>query len=101
MTERRNRRSDIRAEALGLFLESQRTQLRLRRVTVTMADGRMLAGAGPSPERLARQVPLVDVAGSHVATWRMRADGVEVVLAAEGGRLSHELGIGVRRILAS
>ena len=36
-----------------------------------------------------------------VATWWLRAGGFEVVLVSQGGRLSHDLGSGVKRILSS
>jgi hypothetical protein len=108
MTERRTRRSPIHVEALALFLESQRSRLRARGLTVTTRDGQVLASAGPSPERLARQAIEIlearDDAGprtSSVATWWLRAGGVEVIVASDGGRLSHDLGSGVRRILSS
>ena len=108
MTERRTRRSQVRVDALAMFLESQRTRLRAVALAVTTRDGKMLAGAGPSPERLARQAIEIhegrDGGGpkvANIATWWLRAGGVEVVLASRGGRLSHDLGSGVRRILSS
>ena len=85
-----------------MFLESQRTTLRARGLAVTTRDGRMLAGAGPSPERLARAAIEIHEArddaaekAKGVATWWLRAGGHEVVLASRGGRLSHDLGSGV------
>jgi hypothetical protein len=108
MTERRTRRSRVRVDALAMFLESQRTRLGAGALAVTTREGELLAGVGPSPERLARQAIEIhearDGAGpmvANVATWWLRAGGVEVVLASRGGRMSHELGSGVRRILSS
>lgn len=108
MTERRARRSSIRFEALALFLESQRAKLGARALTVTTRTGRLLAAAGPSPETLAHDAIRIHEArddGTHktvdVATWWLRAGGFELVLASRGGRLSHDLGSGVRRILTS
>jgi hypothetical protein len=108
MTERRTRRSRVHIEALAMFLDAQRTKLRSRGLAVMTRDGRMLAGSGPSTERLARTAIAIhegrdDVAceTTDVATWWLRAGGVEVVLASRGGRLSYDLGSGVRRILTS
>ena len=91
-----------------MFLESQRSRLRARGLAVTTRDGNLLAAAGPAPERLAREAielhEAKDDAGpksKNVATWWLRAGGVEVIVASEGGRLSHDLGSGVRRILSS
>jgi len=76
-----------------MFLESQRTKLGARGLAVTTRDGQRLATAG-SPGWLARNA-------TNVATWQLCAGGVEVVLASLGGRLSHDLGSGVKRILTS
>ena len=90
-----------------MFLESQRTKLQASGLAVTTRDGQLLAGAGPSPERLARAAIQIHEARDdaaektkNVATWWLRAGGVEVVLASQGGQLSHDLGSGVRRILS-
>src|SRR5271169_5067971 len=108
MTERRTRRSQVRIDALAMFLESQRTRLRAGALAVTTRDGKLLAGAGLSPDRLARQAIEIHEARegagpmpANIATWWLRAGGVAVVLASRGGRLSHELGSGVRRILSA
>jgi hypothetical protein len=104
--ERRHLRSDARPEALSLFLESQRKRLDVRALTVATRDGRLIAGTGDAPGRVARAAIAIDEARGGVAdaaeplaTWRLRAGGVEVVLASLGGRLSYEVGSGVRRIL--
>jgi hypothetical protein len=89
-----------------MFLESQRRTLRSSCLAVTTCDGRLLAGSGNAPQRLARTaIELHETHGqgcanaTGVATWWMRAGGTEVLVASQGGRLSHELGSGVRRIL--
>jgi len=94
MTERRTRRSQLRADALALFLESQRTRLGARGLAVTTCEGRLLATAGPPPEWLGRE-------STKVATWQLHVGDTEVILASHGGKLSHELGSGVKRILGS
>jgi hypothetical protein len=108
MIERRTRRSPVHVEALAMFLESQRGRLRARGLAVTTRDGKLLAGVGPSPERLASAAIAIHEArddaaatAKDVATWWLRAGGLEVVLASRGGRLSHDLGSGVKRILSS
>jgi hypothetical protein len=100
MNERRHRRSDNRVEALSLLLASHRSQLRLRALVVTTRDGRMLSGVGPSPEKVGRSALSLEPP-RDVATWSLNAGGLEVILAAHGGKLSHELGMGVKRILSS
>lgn len=104
MTERRTRRSKIPVEALAIFLESQRKRLRAGGLAVATREGKLLAAAGPSPEQLASAAMGVhetrEDAGSDVATWSLCSGGFEIILASRGGRLSHDLGSGVRRILA-
>jgi hypothetical protein len=90
MVERRIRRSHVRDEALLLFLESQRRALGTRGLKVATSDGRVLASVG------ARSEP-----GSRVGTWELTAGGMALVLESHGGRLSHELGTGVKRILGA
>jgi hypothetical protein len=104
--ERRQRRVAAKPDALTLFLESQRRRLDVRALTVATRDGRLIAGAGEAPARVAQAAIAVDEARGGVAdaaeplaTWRLRAGGVEVVLASLGGRLSYDVGSGVRRIL--
>jgi hypothetical protein len=107
-TERRSRRSKVPVEALSLFLESQRRRLKAGGLAVATREGKLLAAAGPSPEQLARMAIEVHEAredaalsASDVATWWLRSGGFEVILASRGGKLSHDLGSGVKRILAS
>jgi hypothetical protein len=90
MVERRIRRSQVRDEALLMFLESQREALGSRGLSVATSDGRVLAsvGAKSKPE-------------GPIGTWQLSAGGMDLVLASHGGRLSHELGIGVKRILGA
>jgi hypothetical protein len=90
MVERRIRRSHVRDEALLMFLESQRKALGSRGLSVATSDGHVLASVG------AKSKP-----GSPVGTWQLSAGGMDLVLASHGGRLSHELGIGVKRILGA
>jgi hypothetical protein len=99
MTERRTRRSKVRVEALAMFLESQRTKLEARGLAVTTGDGQLLAAAGEAIQAHEAR----DAAARktmNIATWSLRLGSVEVILASHGGRLSHDLGSGVRRILA-
>jgi hypothetical protein len=90
MVERRIRRSDVRDEALLLFLESQREALGSRGLSVATSDGRVLASVGAKSK-----------SASRVATWQLSAGGMDLVVASHGGRLSHELGTGVKRILGA
>jgi hypothetical protein len=100
MNERRHRRRESRFEALSLLLASHRSQLRLQALVVTTRDGRMLSGVGSSPEKVGRSA-LAPQPPRDVATWSLNAGGLEVIVAAHGGKLSHELGMGVKRILSS
>jgi hypothetical protein len=105
--ERRTRRSSIPVEALSMFLSTQRSSLKARALAVMTREGKLLAAAGPAPEQLARmalevhEAPHAPGDKTKVATWWLRAGGFEVILASRGGRLSHDLGSGVKRILAS
>jgi hypothetical protein len=108
MNERRSRRSQVPVEALSLFLESQRRRLRAGGLAVATREGKLLAASGPCPEKLARMALEVHEARQDmtdlprdVATWWLRSGGFEVILASRGGKLSHDLGSGVKRILAS
>ena len=107
MVERRTRRSQVPAEALDLFLEAQRAILAAGSLAVATKDGRLLASAGPAPGKLVRAALQVSEARdgiarkmANVATWRLRAGSDQVILASRGGRLSHDLGSGVKRILS-
>ena len=99
MTERRIRRSTVQLEALALLLESHRRRLKLRGLVVTTREGRVLAAAGPSPGKLARLAVAPQIS-SDVATWSLHTEAQDVVIASSGGRLSHDLGTDVRRILS-
>lgn len=104
--ERRERRSDCKDVALQLFLEAHRRRLGVRALTLSDLQGKMVAGAGDIPREVARTSIEIDEArggiadGDGVATWRLRAGGEWLVLASWGGRLSYDVGSGVRRILA-
>lgn len=90
MVERRIRRSHVRDEALLLFLDSQREALGSRGLSVATTDGRVLASVG------AKSKP-----GTPVGTWQLSAAGMDFVVTSHGGRLSHDLGTGVKRILGT
>jgi hypothetical protein len=90
MKDRRSRRSQDRAEALALFLESHRRLLRVRGLSVTTGEGAVLASAGALPAPAA-----------SVATWQLRVGRLDVTVTSVGGRLSHDVGAGVRRILSN
>jgi hypothetical protein len=95
MTERRSRRSHVHAEALALFLEQERRRLRVKSLVVTTRAGRLLGAAGaPTAGSKGRKA-------SSLATWELRAGALDVVVVSHGGRLSYELGSGVKRILTS
>ncbi len=107
MLERRHRRSERKTEALHLLLESHRTRLNVRTLVVATRDGRLLGWAGEDPGKVAMAATTIDDArGGYaeadglIATWRFRAGGNDVVLGSLGGRLSYDIGNGVRRILA-
>jgi hypothetical protein len=87
MVERRIRRSHVRDEALLLFLESQRKVLGSRGLSVATSEGRVVASVGAVSEP-----------GSRVGT-QLQAGSKDLVLASHGGRMSHELGTGVKRII--
>jgi len=101
MIERRHRRSDTQAEAMHLLLAAHRARLDARTLVVMTGDGRMLASAGDAPESVASAIAAgaPEVPGATLATWRLQAGGDQVVIGSWGGKLSCELGDGVRRIL--
>jgi hypothetical protein len=102
MQERRYVRSEVPSEALALFLEAHRQRLQARTLVVTTPAGHVLAGAGHDPVDLAATIveELRDGTASTVATWRLRIGERDLVIGSLGGRLNHEVGDGVRRILA-
>jgi hypothetical protein len=88
--ERRERRSPDRETALQLFIASQRRKLDVEALTVTTLDGKTIAGSGEIDQ--GRR-------GHWVATWQLRVGGEWLVLSSWGGRLTYEVGTGLRRIL--
>jgi hypothetical protein len=101
MLERRHRRSDNQAEAMQMLLAAHRERLDARTLVVMTEDGRMLASAGDAPESVASAVTAgaAEVPGATLATWRLQAGDNRIVIGSWGGKLSCELGDGVRRIL--
>ena len=111
MLERRSRRSSTatksgKTEALSLLLESHRRRLNVRTLVVATRDGQLLGWAGEDPGKVAMAATTMDEvrggtpeADGLVATWRLRVSSGEVVLGSLGGRLSYDVGSGVRRIL--
>ena len=105
--ERRERRSAERDVALKLFLESHMRKLEVRALTVATLEGKMVAGVGDIPHEVAKSSITIDEArngiadGEGLATWRLRAGGGWLVVASWGGRLSYDVGSGVRRIMAT
>ena len=88
--ERRQRRTQDRDIALQLFIASQQRKLDVRALTVTRMDGMTIAGAGEIDENAKQQ---------WVATWQLRAGGEWLVVSSWGGRMSWDVGSGIRRIL--
>lgn len=101
MIERRNRRSANQAEAMQLLLAAHRDRLDVRTLVVMREDGHVLASAGDAPEAVASTIAAgaSDVPGTTLATWQLQAGGDKVTIGSLGGKLSCELGDGVRRIL--
>jgi len=101
MIERRHRRSHNQAEAMQMLLTAHRARLDARTLVVMTEDGRMLASAGDAPESVASAVAAgtAEVPGATLATWRLQAGDNRIVIGSWGGKLSCELGDGVRRIL--
>jgi hypothetical protein len=87
--ERRLRRTQDRDLALQLFLASQQRKLGARALTVTDERGRIIAGVGEIEEG-SGQV--------WVATWELQIGGESLVVSSFGGKMSYEVGNGVRRI---
>ena len=91
MEERRQRRTDDRDLALQLFIASQQRKLDVPALTVTNRRGEIIAGAGEIEEGTSQ----------WVATWELRAGGEWLVVSSWGGRLSYDIGNGIRRILSA
>ncbi len=109
MFERRNQRTTDPVEALTLLLDSHRERLGARTLALSTPDGVTLAGSGAAPERAAEIGSALDdedagvrmeTMQGEVATWRLKAGDVELLLTSIGGRLSYDVGNGVRRIVA-
>jgi hypothetical protein len=62
---------------------------------VTTRTGRMLGSAGTRDGRTRGRKACA------LGTWELRAGDIDVVVTSHGGRLSHELGAGVKRILTT
>ena len=101
MTERRHRRSNNKVEAMQLLLAAQRDRLQVRSLVVVDGGGRVLASVGDDPESVASAIADDDAEalGTTLATWRLRIAGEQVTIGSWGGKLSCEVGDGVRRIL--
>jgi hypothetical protein len=101
MNERRHRRSDNRAEAMQLLLEAHRDRLQVRALVVMDGSDRVLASAGDAPASVVAAITgdAAEAPGTELATWQLRAGGDQVTIGSLGGKLSCELGDGVRRIL--
>jgi hypothetical protein len=101
MIERRNHRNDNPARAMQLLLATHRDRLAVRTLVVLNKDGHMLASAGDAPESVASAIAAggADIPGTNLATWQLRAGGEPIIIGSWGGKLSCELGDGVRRIL--
>lgn len=101
MNERRHRRSDNLAQAMQLLLEAHRDRLDVRTLVVMDRDGRVLASAGDAPASVASAITgeAAEVPGTALATWHLWTGGDQVTIGSWGGKLSCELGDGVRRIL--
>jgi len=100
MQERRQHRSDDAPLALELLLEAHRARLNVQALAVVTPSGQLLAGAGRDPGAVAAMI-VAETRGDTdptLATWRLRAGDRELVIGSLGGRLSHEIGDGVRRI---
>jgi hypothetical protein len=104
MNERRQRRSDNPSEAMQLLLEAHRDRLDVRTLVVMDGDGRVLASAGDAPSAVASAIAgeaaeAGEAPDAALATWQLQAGGDQVTIGSLGGKLSCELGDGVRRIL--
>ncbi len=108
MFERRSLRSHDPVEALTRLLDAHRDRLGVRTLALSTPEGVIVAGSGESPDQAAALGSRVDRAeadvhegpGGPIATWRLSAGDVELLLTSVGGRLSYDVGSGVRRIVA-
>ncbi len=102
-SDRRIQRSLRPMEALQFFLESAKDRLGVQALTLSTAEGWLIAGAGSDVERVAdlgARASLGEPA-DDIATWRTRLGDAEIVLTSWGSRMSADLADGVRRILAT
>ena len=104
MFERRTQRSKDPLEALTSFLDSHRSRLGASTLALSTPEGVVVAASGDAPDLAAElgsraQSDDADVLGD-IATWRFTAGHVELLLTSVGGRLSYDVGSGVRRIVA-
>jgi hypothetical protein len=112
MFERRSHRTHDPVEALTRLLDAHRDRLGVRTLALSTPEGVIVAGSGESPEDAAALGSRMDRAEADVhesplgvkegpiATWRLSAGDVELLLTSVGGRLSYDVGSGVRRIVA-
>ena len=109
MLDRRTQRSHDPIDALTRLLDSHRERMGMRTLALSTPEGVVVAGSGTAQDEVAdigsrldrddadvRPEPTLGV----VATWRLKAGSVELLLTAVGGRLSYDVGSGVRRIVA-
>jgi hypothetical protein len=109
MFERRTHRTTDPVEALTRLLDSHRERLGARALALSTPEGVLLAGSGDGADDAAEIGARIDrdEADVHadrrfgeVATWRLAAGQVELLLTSIGGKLSYDVGSGVRRIVA-
>jgi hypothetical protein len=101
--ERRHDRSARPDEAIALFLDAAKKKLSVRALTLGTMDGDLLFGSGEDLERIAdigAKVDAGEAQNKDIATWRTRVGNTSVVVTSWGGRLSVDLGDGLRRIFA-
>jgi hypothetical protein len=103
MLERRSARSSRPEEALSFFLEAARKKLGVTTLTVASDDGELVAGAGDAPDIVAGLGMKIDAgiaASAALATWRMSIGARAYVISSLGGKLTVDVGEGVRRVLS-
>jgi hypothetical protein len=108
MFERRTHRTTDPVEALTRLLESHRERLGAKALALSTPEGVLLAGSGDGVDHAAEIGARIDRSEADVhealfgdvATWRLMAGQVELLLTSVGGRLSYDVGSGVRRIVA-
>lgn len=98
-------RSTDPLEALTRLLESHRARLGAKALALSTPEGVVVAGSGDQIDEAAELGSRVDredadVHDDHVATWRLTAGHVELLLTSVGGHLSYDVGSGVRRIVS-